>query len=146
MFQKFSMVVVLGLVVASSPSFAHLKIGKYVGKKADTESCSFEVKAVRFEGMKHPLNERVDVLMGSEPFVLSHAPAVSVEKATVLFDGVHLSGAKGVAGGGLGAVLTMSHEEGHEGPVEIAMIKHDYKDATKSTQWVCMGLEFQAGE
>lgn len=151
MFQKISTTLVITFTLSalvSTSSFAHLKIGKYAGKSADFSACSFEVKQIRFEGIKHPINERVDVVIGSELFVLSHLPevnaSVKTEESTVLFDGDHLTGAKGIPQGGVGVVLTMSHAEVNEGPVEITMITHAYKDPAKTTKWQCSGLAFQS--
>ena len=127
------------------PAAAHLKVGTYSGRDSVTgEACSVAVRAIEFEGgLRHPLNERITVLAKGRTWVLRHPAQIDVSLGKVEFSGASLEATQGVPGAGDGFVLTMSHEEGKEGPQDFFLIHHDYRDVSKSTRSACVGLSFQ---
>jgi hypothetical protein len=139
-----TLLLVAGLLLSTS-AFAHLEPGKYVGTTREGHECTFEVLAIRFEGARHPLNERVDVRTGGGiAMTLSHLPKIDVEAKAALADKDHLTGATGIPGGAFGIVLTMVHSEELDGPKEIAFVSHDYKKPEASVAVVCGGLKHVA--
>ena len=137
--------VCLGLFILSSPAFAHLKVGTYQGRdQATGEPCAVRIQSVDFEGgLRHPLNERVTIQRGDQIWVLRHPVQIDQALGRVGFSGASLEGSRGIPSGGEGFVITMSHEEGNEGPQEFLMIRHHYRDSSKNQRIVCAGLAFQ---
>lgn len=140
---KLFLTALVATLIAPS-AFAHLELGKYAGTLKNGESsCSFEVRSVSFvENRRHPLNERVELVVGDTRFVLSHQPKINVADGSVGFDKDNLSGALGTSYGGTAAVLAMSHTEGNEGPRSLTIAIHDYKRNLKETS-VCTNLAHQ---
>jgi hypothetical protein len=136
---------VLGFLFLSSVSAeAHLKVGKYQGKLGTAgESCEIEIKAIEFpSGVRHPLNERVRVVVNGVEWVLSHAPSVSEAPLSVQWDSSHLTGAQGTREGAFFLSLEIDHTEGHEGPSQFVLTE-DYRDAgTQDRMSTCQGLSF----
>jgi len=107
----------VSLLLISAPAFAHLNKGPYVGTTEDGKACGFEVLDVQFDGgVRHPLNERVQVEVDGTRFELRHLPRLDVQTGAIEFDGAHLSGAFATAQGKFAAVLWMDHSEGFDGP------------------------------
>lgn len=122
------------LFLTSTSAFAHLEIGTYMGKDAQGQACSFEVRAIAFhQDRKHPLNERVTIAVaGGDEYVLSHLPIVNLATGDIDFDGDHLTATLGVTDGATAAVLTMSHSAGNHGPVSLALLSQNYRTGLKS--------------
>lgn len=130
-------------IAISQLSWAHVEIGTYVGKTTEAADCSFEVKEVSFAGgVKHPLNERVSILVEEEEMTLSHPGLPDAESREIGFDHDHLNAVRGVAGGALAVSLTMEHSEEKDGPKEVWFLK-DYKDNSKDMFWFCGELAFK---
>lgn len=137
-----SFVTVLAMLVAI-PAFAHLELGTYKGKTADGRECTFEVKSVSFvRDLKHPLNERVEILVDGETYTLQHLPRVNAETGDVLFERDLLTGAAGYAGGALAAVLKMEHSTDRDGPISLTLLNHSYKYKSKASSF-CGDLAHQ---
>ncbi len=138
LFRQFAFVLVL---LVSSVAHAHLKKGTYAGALADGSACSFEVRDVRYaNGLPHPLNERAEISAQGKTWVLAHPPLLDTEAGLVLFDHDRLVGTEGVSGGGVAAVLRMSHEDGMDGPVSLTVLRHDYRDPSKNVRSICSKL------
>ena len=69
--------IILALTICSFGAYAHIEIGTYTGKNDAREACSFEVKGVTFkDNVRHPLNERVVIVVDGQTFELSHRPMI----------------------------------------------------------------------
>lgn len=113
------------LLLCTGAAQAHLDIGTYTGRLADGSACSFDVRSVEFDGVPHPLNERVTIESNTHgTFRLSHAPQLAVPgKALVDFDHDALTGARGEKDGAAwGAILQMSHAPGNHGPKALRLM------------------------
>lgn len=144
-FQKGFSAGFLGLLFLSSVSAeAHLKVGKYQGRLTPGGgACEIEIKAIEFPtGVRHPLNERVRVVVSGVEWVLSHAPSVGDTPLSVKWDSNHLTGAQGSREGAFFLSLEIDHTEGHEGPSQFVLTE-DFRDAgTQDRISACQGLSF----
>jgi hypothetical protein len=133
------------ILVGGASAEAHLKLGTYRGFEPNSGApCALNVSAIRFEGgIRHPLNERVDITVEGRSWTLVHPARIDASSGKVLFSGATLEAAQGISGGAEAAVLTMSHEEGKEGPQELILLQHDYRDESRSLKRVCSGLVFE---
>lgn len=144
-------------VFVATPVFAHVEVGAYNGKTADGQDCSFEVKGVNFTyGIRHPLNERVEIELGHVVYVLQHLPRVDLSTEEVLFDREQLTGAMGVQGAANALVLKMNHTDGvvsrlrrdalsQEGPESLTIVTQDYRYGSRKKS-VCGDLTFSANK
>ena len=131
----------LASLMAVAPAFAQVKSGEYKGVTADGSACSFEVSGVSFvDNVKHPLNERVEVVSNGLAFMLAHAPRIDVEALEIHFDHDQLTGAKGAKGLAYAMIVRMDHSEGKDGPTEFTLIQRDYKNAANTVKTVCRNL------
>ncbi len=117
-------------VVALVPmvSSAHLQLKKYSGMDAFGATCAFEVKSITFlNNMKHPLNERVEVIFGERTYVLSHPGTTDMSTGEVGFNHDLLQSISAVVSGAEAITILMSHNAGSEGPKELVYSKQDWK-------------------
>lgn len=125
--------VLAGLVPAVGS--AHLELKKYFGVNAQGAACTFEVKAITFQNnIKHPLNERVEVVFGERSYFLSHPGQTDVATGQVGFNHDILQAISAMNTGAESITLLMSHEEGKEGPTELVYSRHDWKTNTVEKQ------------
>lgn len=136
--RKFSLILTL---LIAPPAFAGLELGHYEGVTQDGQACTFQVSKVYFAGVKHPLNERVELTSGETQFTLVHMPVLDIENKSVLFDREHLTGTLGVPGGAVAAVMTMIHSDEFHGPSDFTLVQHNYKSPDKSAKTVCSQLK-----
>jgi hypothetical protein len=134
---------VLAVSLSGSTAWANLQIGRYSGVTPDGAACGFDVLAVEFEGgLRHPLNERVRVVVEGGNWVLRHAPSIKSAELKVEFDHDHLTAAMGERGAAQAVELTMDHSEGKDGPSKIIWLRHDVRNPSASFMWECGGLKF----
>lgn len=135
---------VLIALIAAVPASASVQIGSYEGKLANGDACSFEVKSFAFAGgVRHPLNERATIQFQGTEYVLSHSPVVDEAAGTVLFNHDDLRAIIAVPGGATALLLKMDHSEGRDGPSELVLMSHDYRNAANNTRVACTGLTFK---
>ena len=94
-----------------SVASAGLELGVYEGKTPQQEACLVAVEAVEYMGVKHPLNERVKVLVSfsESNFVLSHPQTIDLTLGTVRAAGSTLSGALANQFGSEAVILNLTH-------------------------------------
>lgn len=135
-------ILTLALFIAL-PSSAHIQVGTYLGKKADGSACTLISKGTTFQNnVRHPLNERVEVVVESETYSLYHPPVINAEKGLASFNHDAFHATRPTAYGADAVVVTMSHAEGKEGPTAYALIQHSWK-TEQSTVMTCSNLVFQ---
>lgn len=134
-----SLVLLAGLVAATSAS-AHLQTGTYTGTTRAGEPCSFLVEKIEFVESRHPLNERVTVVIQNEVFVLSHDLVIdpTTFKTRIVKD--ILSGTKGRESLSMQAMIAMDHSPGRDGPVSASFMVDDSKSGSSPQRWMCGGL------
>ena len=131
----------IAILAFSSSAMAHFELGDYKGTAADGSSCSFTVKGVSFEdNLRHPLNERIEIVFIGITYKLAHLPVVDAVAGTVRFDHSHLRAIRGVATGGESFTVSMDEREDHEGPSSFVFLNDNYKVSTSSSKLSCEGL------
>lgn len=135
---------VLGLLIQSA--YAHVEIGEYRGVDSNKQNCSFQVKSVVFlKGIKHPLNERVEILVGTETLTLQHLPVINFDALTVEQEKEVLTGTSVNDEAKLGVVLKMDHSNGHDGPSVFSMVTDNFSDPSLNKKLICSDLVFVSG-
>lgn len=137
----FKTIIALTAFAFSSAAMAHFELGEYRGTAADGTACSFTVKGVSFEGnLRHPLNERIEIVFNGVSYALSHPPVVDDTAGTVRFDHDHARAIRGVATGAEALTVTMDHSEGRDGPGSFVFVSDNYKSPAMSSKLTCTGL------
>lgn len=122
-------------------SFAGLETGKYVGTTKNGEVCAIEVVSYSYENnAKHPLNEKVLVIIDEMEWTVKHPPVVSVEEGKVRFDHNFFEAVIPVATGAKFLQMTINHDVEPHAPTSFTLIEDNYRDSSKSSKIVCTGL------
>lgn len=137
------LVVLLALV--AKMSYADLDSGNYVGIDSEGRSCEISVGVVTFEnGAKHPLNERVSVIVNQLEWKLSHPKVLNEQESKVrfnhnLFEGL-VTTTRDLRFGAQYLKMTIDHDAKPHRPTEYLYINDDYRDASKSFKIECKNL------
>ena len=133
------------VLIASLNSFAHIKIGSYIGSvKSTNEECIMQIKEVSFiNNIKHPLNERVLVNITESilsEFSLSHLPIIKVDQKKIgpekgILSGVIATGTQTAA-----VRLSMIHTDAYTGPGSYHFIRNEKNQEAVLIE--CMNLSF----
>lgn len=119
---------------------AHVEDGVWIGKTNSGDSCEMTAVKTYFDGaLKHPLTERVDLIVNGLNFTVQHPPVIDETKPEAFFDHDQFKGILPTKTGAIALVLKMTHTKTYEGPAEYHLINHDYKAATSSVI-KCAGL------
>lgn len=114
-------------------SQAHVEPGPHKGKTTDGQACEMLAGKTFFDkNMPHPLNERVELTVNGELFIVQHPPVISVENMTAFFDHDHFQGVLATKTGAKALVVKMEHSDSFEGPSEFHLITHEYKNNVRS--------------
>lgn len=117
-----------GFLLLPVVSFAHLELKKYPCVAPADVACEVEVKAITFQNdMKHPLNERVEVIFQNRTHFLRHPETVDMQTGAIGFNHDLLQETVATSSGAESITLMMSHEVGKEGPVELVISTHNWK-------------------
>lgn len=123
------------LALYTTSTFAHVEPGVYQGKTESGATCEMTAIKTFFEGaLKHPLTERVELVVNSITFNVQHPAIIDETKPSASFDHDQF---KGVAPNSTGAdalVMKMTHTKNYEGPMEYYLIKHNYKTNIASVE------------
>ena len=116
-------------------SSAHLEVKKYSGVNTQGAACTVEVKAITFQNnVKHPLNERVEVVYGERSYFLSHPGETDLKTGEVGFNHDMLQAITALSTGAESVTLLISHDPGSEGPRELVYSRHDWKSGQVEKQ------------
>jgi hypothetical protein len=139
-------ILALMVLTISVPAFAKLEEGDYRGTDTDGNECGFEIKKVSYvDDERHPLNERVEIVVDGVNVVLAHPQTIDMEQGTVEIDHDKFIGAIGVEGGIVAANLAIEHEEkeASETPTSLTLLRIDENDSSNNVTLVCEQLEYK---
>jgi len=106
---------------------AHIAPGVHKGETADGEACEMTVGRTYFENnVGHPLNERIEITIDGDRFVVQHPPVISVDQKMAYFNHDLFQGVLATSVGAKAVVIKMEHTATSEGPVEFSLITHEY--------------------
>lgn len=115
-------------LLVSVSAQAHVEPGVYKGTKADKSECSFIAGETYFErGTPHPLNERIQITVGSDVFVVGHPPVIDTEDSYVFFNHDIFQGLLPTATGAKVIEIAMEHSNRFEGPTAFTFIENNWK-------------------
>ena len=132
----------LGTILCFLPltAFAHIDEGVFKGKTEDGSTCEMKSLGTYFEdNMKHPLNERVKLLVNGITYIVQHPAIIDETKPVAGFDHDQFKGYVANKTGATALVVKMDHSGEIEGPSEFYLITHTYKPDSR-TMLKCSGL------
>jgi len=122
-----------GLFLSLTLAQAHVEPGPHKGKLTDGTECEMTAGKTYFDkNVKHPLNERIDISVNGETFVVQHPPVVSVADKAAFFNHDQFQGLLPNAKGAKALVITMEHTDSFEGPSEFFVISHEYRNDVRT--------------
>lgn len=129
-------------LISSFSAFAHIEEGTHTGVAADGQACSFVAGAQTFENnLPHPLNERIEVTVNGDKFVVHHPAVIDIAANKVHFNHDLFEGVLATPVGAKALIVTMVHTADFEGPSDFTLIENNWKTGEKKTL-VCKGLKF----
>lgn len=121
-------------------TFAHIDETTYVGKTANGIDCDMTSLGTYFENnMKHPLNERVKLVVNGITFIVQHPAIIDETKPVAGFDHDQFKGYVANKKGADALVVKMDHTAQTEGPSEFYLITHQYNPDSRQV-FKCSGL------
>lgn len=133
--------IILALSLLALNTFAGLELGIYEGVDGE-EKCLLSVNNVSYlNNVKHPLNERVEVLVSfsESNFIVTHFPIINTEEVNVSAETELLKGAQASAEVVEAVVMKMIHSTDYHGPDSLTYIHHDLTSGEK-TKKICANL------
>jgi hypothetical protein len=119
--------------LSSLLAMAHVEPGAHKGTGADGSACEMTAGATYFDkNTRHPLNERIEITVNGDTFVVGHPPVISVEQKSAFFDHDYFHGVLPTAKGAKALVIKMQHSDTFEGPSEFSVITHEYRNDVRS--------------
>lgn len=134
-------IIILALTLLALNSFSALELGIYEGADGD-DKCLLSINNVSYlNNVKHPLNERVEVLVSfsESNFIVTHFPIINTEEVNVAAETELLKGAQASAELVEAIVMKMIHSTDYHGPDSFTYIYHDLTSGEK-TKKVCNNL------
>lgn len=136
---------VIMFVFITNMSYADLDSGRYAGTDLQGNACEILVGEVSFEnGIKHPLNERVTVVVNQLEWKLSHPKVLNEQEGKVRFNHNFFEGlvttTRELRFGAQYLKMTIDHDAEPHRPMEYIYINDDYRDASKSSKVECKNL------
>lgn len=115
------------LLLLPLTALAHIEDGVYEGKDDKGATCEMKSNKTYLDGtLKHPLNERVELIVNNITFIVQHPAIIDETKATAGFDHDQFKGVTPNKTGADALVIKMVHTEDYEGPSEYYFINHQY--------------------
>ncbi|MGE3757757.1 MAG: hypothetical protein AB7H97_08375 [Pseudobdellovibrionaceae bacterium] len=115
-------------ILFATAASAHIEPGVFKGKTETGAECEMTAVKTYFEGqLRHPLTERVELVVDSTTYIVQHPAIIDETQSMASFDHDQFKGVVPNDKGANALVVKMSHEGGKEGPTEYYLIKHIYK-------------------
>ncbi|MBS1960313.1 MAG: hypothetical protein JST80_12625 [Bdellovibrionales bacterium] len=137
-----SILLALLVMFGISSAQAHIAPGLWKGVNDSGAECGFIAGAGYFEpNVSHPLNERIRIQVGQDVYTVQHPPVIVSNPATAFFNHDVFQGVLATSTGARAILISMSHEEGREGPTGFQMIDHAWKTNIRQSV-TCKNLKF----
>lgn len=132
------------LIMALTPfAWAHVEPGTYQGSTDDGITCHMTAGQTYFENqMAHPLNERIQITIDNDVFLVGHPPLVKPEESMAYFNHDLFQGVLPTKTGAKALIIHMVHSDEFEGPASYELIDHAWK-ANNRKHLVCKNLKLQ---
>jgi hypothetical protein len=111
---------------------AHIEPGTWKGTISPEADCFFEVGAQTFENnMQHPLNERIQITIGSTSYSIRHPYQINPIDGSVTYNHDLFEAVTPTANGAYALQIHMEHSESYEGPTSLSVMEHNWKTGFK---------------
>jgi hypothetical protein len=128
---------ILSTLFIASVSQAHIKPGDHFGTQRDGQKCSMTVGKTYFiDDFKHPLQERIEIKINGEDFLVQHPPVISPSRSLAFFNHDRFHAINANPTGAKAVVIDMGVVDGHKAPTRFVLIDQNYKEKTQSKK-VC---------
>lgn len=129
------------IIFAASTANADLLTGVFKGTDAEGHPCEISVVSVGFENdMRHPLNERVTVVLSGQEWKLAHPSEINESKGKVRFNHNSFLGITPTKTGAMFLRLNIDHDAEPHAPTSYTYVNDNYRDESKSVVMNCTGL------
>lgn len=131
------------IALLSSSSWAHVEPGTYHGTAENGASCSMTAGETYFENqVPHPLNERIQMTIENDIFLVGHPSIVKPEESLAYFNHDVFQGVLPTKTGAKALIIHMVHSEEFEGPASYELIDHAWKSDSRK-HLICKNLKLQ---
>lgn len=128
----------------SNTASAHVEPGTFSGKTPDGTDCFMVAGKTEFiDGLKHPLNERIPMTVGTMKFTVNHPTKIDSSKGTVTFDHDLFQGLLATKTGANAIEIVMEHSGTYEGPRSFTVMEDSWA-AKKQVTFKCLDLKHVA--
>ncbi len=115
-------------ILASAAAMAHIEPGVWKGSVSSSADCFMEVGAQTFENnLKHPLNERIQIKIGSTDYSVRHPYSINAATGEVGFNHDLFEAVAPTKTGSYALVIQMAHTDEFEGPTSFDVMEHNWK-------------------
>lgn len=130
---KKIIITLLGTLTFLSSASATIQTKVYKGEDLEGHACEIDVKSVTFlNQVKHPLNERVEVLLEGTTFVLRHPETVNTTTGAVQFDHDVLQGVLALPTGARSLTIVLNHVQGKTNALRFIATEDNWKTKNQS--------------
>jgi len=132
---------IYSFLTLSLSSYAHIEQGLWRGVVNDSANCYMEVGAQSYENnLRHPLNERIEIKIGSTQYSVKHPAHLDFSKGEVGFNHDLFEGITPTKTGAFALQIKMIHTDHFEGPSELSIMEHNWVTGFKEVV-TCRNLE-----
>jgi hypothetical protein len=122
----------IALTILPTFASAHIIPGTWKGVTSNNTNCFMEVGAQTFENnLKHPLNERIAITIGSVTYSIHHPYSINANEGSVSFNHDLFEAVVPTNTGAYALQIKMAHTDDYEGPTSLSVMEHNWKTNTK---------------
>lgn len=122
----------LSLIILPIIAQAHIEPGTWKGTVNENANCFMEVGAQTYEGgLKHPLNERISITIGSINYSVRHPYSIDTTTGEVGFNHDLFEAVVPTKTGAYALQIKMIHTDEFEGPSSLSVMEHNWKNDQK---------------
>lgn len=130
------------MIFAATTARADLVTGLFKGTDLEGHACEINVVSVGHEGdLRHPLTERVTVVLNGQEWKLGHPAEVNEEASKVRFNHNSFRGITPTKVGAQFLRLNIDHDAEPHAPTSYTFVNDNYRDDVKSGTITCTGLK-----
>lgn len=116
------------IALLSFAASAHIEPGTWKGTVSSEANCFMEVGEQTFENnTANPLNERIQITIGSTSYSVRHPYQIDAVKGTVTYNHDMFEAVTPTKTGAFALQIHMEHSENYEGPTSMSVMEHDWK-------------------
>lgn len=114
--------------LVSHSIYANIQPGTWSGRVSDQARCFMDVGAQTFENnIKNPLNERIEITMGSTTYSVRHPYSINTQDGTVTVNLNLLEAVAPTKTGAYALQIVVEHTSDFDMPVSLSVMEDDWQ-------------------